>query len=184
MKYTCEDMIRRANSGEEMEFVLFWGHTAKPGRITKACFSQWYPSAFESDGVTYCCNEQYMMAQKALLFGDKAVYDEIMASSEPKEIKALGRQVSGFDSDVWDRHKYGIVLSANIAKFSQNGALKEFLLGTGDAVLAEASPYDGVWGIRLAADDPRAKDVSSWQGENLLGFALMETRDLLRSRQE
>ena len=44
----------------------------------------------------------------------------------------------------------------------------------------EASPYDTIWGIGLAAEDPRAKDPSQWRGQNLLGFALMEVRDEIR----
>ena len=50
----------------------------------------------------------------------------------------------------------------------------------GDSVLAEASPYDGIWGIRLAASSPEARDPMKWRGQNLLGFALMEVRDELR----
>lgn len=48
-------------------------------------------------------------------------------------------------------------------------------------MLAEASPYDRIWGIQLATDNPLAMDLRSWQGENLLGFALMETRDYLNA---
>lgn len=58
--------------------------------------------------------------------------------------------------------------------------MKEFLLSTGDDILAEASPYDGVWGIQLSADSPDAQNPCRWQGQNLLGFALMEVRDELR----
>ena len=46
--------------------------------------------------------------------------------------------------------------------------------------LAEASPYDAIWGIRLAASSPEARDPMKWRGRNLLGFALMEVRDELR----
>ena len=51
---------------------------------------------------------------------------------------------------------------------------------TGDSVLVEASPYDAIWGIRLAASSPEAQDPMKWRGQNLLGFALMEVRDELR----
>ena len=180
MKHHCQSLIDRMNQGEELKFILFWGHTEKPGRVTKACLSQWYPCRFEVDGVTYCCTEQYMMAQKAVLFCDRENYERIMTSDQAKEIKALGREIRDFDQEKWDERKYPIVLKGNIAKFSQNEPLKEFLLETGGAVLAEASPYDGIWGIRLAADDPLAMDPKKWKGENLLGFALMETRDHLR----
>ena len=70
--------------------------------------------------------------------------------------------------------------NGNWCKFSQNRDLREFLLSTGDSVLVEASPYDNIWGIRLAASSPEAQDPMKWRGQNLLGFALMEVRDELR----
>jgi ribA/ribD-fused uncharacterized protein len=45
----------------------------------------------------------------------------------------------------------------------------------------EASPYDRIWGIGLGAEDPKAKHPSTWQGENLLGFALMDAREAIRN---
>ncbi len=180
MKFNCQYVIQRYLNGEDLNLILFWGHTAKPGKIRKACFSQWYPIHFTLEGVEYCCTEQYMMAQKALLFGDQETCARIMATDQAGEIKALGREVRNFDEQKWNENKYQIVLRGNVAKFSQNEPLKEFLLGTGTAVIAEASPYDGIWGIRLGLDDPKAQDPRNWNGENLLGFALMEARDIIR----
>ena len=180
MKHKVEELIQRVDQGEERSFVLFWGHTENPGKATKTCLSQWYPCRFVIDDIEYCCTEQYMMAQKALLFDDREIYGKIMTSKQPKEIKALGREIGNFEQSKWDGHKYQIVLNGNIAKFSQNERLRDFLLGTGDAVLAEASPYDHIWGICLSADDSLAKDPKCWQGETLLGFALMETREILK----
>ena len=57
--------------------------------------------------------------------------------------------------------------------------LEEILLKTGNATLAEASPYDRIWGIGLSADDPKAMNPDLWKGENLLGHALMRVRDEL-----
>ena len=121
-----------------------------------------------------------MMAAKAELFGDSEIQEQILKCSDPKQIKALGRKVRGFDQKVWDKFKYAIVLNGNWCKFSQNRDLREFLLSTGDSVLAEASPYDAIWGIRLAASSPEAQAPMKWRGQNLLGFALMEVRDELR----
>jgi len=121
-----------------------------------------------------------MMAAKAELFGDGEIRAQILESRDPKQIKALGRKVRNFDQTLWDRAKYSIVLNGNWCKFSQNRALRDFLLSTGDSVLAEASPFDGIWGIRLPAASPEARDPLKWRGENLLGFALMEVRDELR----
>ena len=182
MKYTVDTVREIYHNGTMPELILFWGHTTKPGQVRKTCFSQWYDCRFTVDGVEYHTTEQYMMAQKALLFGDTETCAEIMAAPTPDKYKALGRKVKHFDDAVWNAHKYEIVLRGNLAKFSQNEPEKAFLLGTGDKVLAEASPYDGIWGIRRGMDDPEAQDPDRWEGENLLGFALMEARDLLRER--
>ncbi|MDE6363162.1 MAG: NADAR family protein, partial [Lachnospiraceae bacterium] len=76
--------------------------------------------------------------------------------------------------------KYAIVLNGNYLKFSQNPQLKNFLLHPGNKVLVEASPYDGIWGIKMAQTEQTAQNPLHWRGQNLLGFALMEVRDVLR----
>ncbi len=120
-----------------------------------------------------------MMSEKGRLFGDEASVAKILRARHPGEAKALGRQVARFDEDVWAASRYGIVVRASIAKFEQNQQLCEFLLGTSNRVLVEASPLDRVWGIGLTADDERAQNPAQWQGLNLLGFALMDARSEL-----
>lgn len=168
------------NRGEKPEYLFFWGHRPSPNGITKSCLSQWWKSDFSEDIEGYCCMEQYMMASKAKLFGDEEICKKIMNSSEPKTIKSLGRKIRGFDEEVWNKAKHSIVINGNYLKFSQNRQLREFLLSTGDKILVEASPYDGIWGIQMSADDERAKNPFEWQGSNLLGFALMEVREELK----
>ena len=180
-KYTRQWLQQEFAAGRTRELCLFWGHQPdQDGQLTKSCLSQWWMEDFWSIADTYLCMEQYMMAGKAALFGDEEIRKEILACSDPKRIKALGRKVRGFDQEVWDNFKYAIVLGGNWCKFSQNRDLREFLLSTGDSVLVEASPYDNIWGIRLAACSPEAQDPMKWRGQNLLGFALMEVRDELR----
>ncbi|MBQ7785402.1 MAG: NADAR family protein [Clostridia bacterium] len=181
MKYTRESIIKRYNAGEPLNIIAFWGHTPHPKKMTKACFSQWYDCSFELQGERYHTSEQYMMAQKAALFGDMETKARIMAADHPKDYKALGREVKNFDAALWDREKYSIVLRGNLAKFSQNPELGAFLLSTGNSVLVEGSPYDHIWGVRLGIDDPRIQNPNEWLGQNLLGFVLMETRDELRT---
>ena len=152
----------------------------KDGNVTKSCLSQWWMEDFYTMADSYLYTEQYMMASKAQLFGDEEIRKEILKCNDPKQIKALGRKVRGFDQGVWDKFKYAIVLNGNWLKFSQNRELREFLLSTGDSVLVEASPYDNIWGIRLSVNSPEARDPFKWRGQNLLGFALMEVRDELR----
>ncbi len=181
MKYSIEWVRNAFATAPEMQFVFFWGHTLTAARMTHACLSQWYPCSFVVDGTSYQTAERYMMAEKARLFDDTATFRKIMAAPGPRECKALGRTVAGFDPAVWDRHKGDIVLRGSLAKFSQNAELREYLLGTGNTVLAEASPYDRIWGVGLAQDDPPIRDPRNWRGENLLGFVLMEARDSLRT---
>lgn len=162
---------------EQHDFLFFWGHQEKhPHSVTKACLSQWYPARFEVNGQTYISAEQYMMAAKAKLFKDQSVYDRILHKTEQGKIKALGRQIKGFDEATWTLHRLDIVFEANLAKFSQNPALKNFLFNTGNRVLVEASPVDFIWGIGFCQDAPEANNPDSWPGENLLGFCLMEVR--------
>jgi len=165
-----------------VKYLFFWGHRPSPdGTIGKSCLSQWWPCTFVLEGQSFASAEHYMMWRKALLFGDSSVAAQVLASSDPSEAKALGRAVAGYDDAVWSSARLEIVTEGNLAKFDQNPELRSFLLATGDRMLVEASPLDRVWGIGLAADDPRALDPASWLGLNLLGEALTAVRTRLRA---
>ena len=170
-----------AAAGKQLNYVHFWGHTPeRDGHITETCLSQWWMAEFWVEAQRYSCMEQFMMAEKARLFGDKEVLEQILAAAEQGKIKALGRQVRNFDQTEWDRCKYTIVLTGNFQKFLQNPELKDFLLRTGDKILVEASPRDRIWGIGMGKANENAQIPAAWRGRNLLGFALMEVRDELR----
>jgi len=179
MKYTLANTIEKFQRKEKLDFLFFWGHTVKD-EITKACFSQWFPCEFVDNGVVYKTAEHYMMAAKARLFDDNEILELILEAHSPNEAKNLGRKVKNFNSEIWDHHKYQIVIQANQLKFSQNQDFKEFLLSTEDKVIVEASPYDKIWGIGMLESDESINNPLLWNGENLLGFALMEVRDLLK----
>ena len=175
--YTKESIMRM----QSPEYLFFWGHTsAKGGVLSEACLSQMWNCGFEDGTFWYNSAEQYMMAQKALLFGDKETFEKIMEEYNPIKIKKLGRQVKGFDSEVWDKIKYSVILAGNLQKFKQNKALGLYLLDTRDLVLVEANPHDSVYGIGMCADDKDACCPRLWKGENLLGFALMAVRDSVK----
>ena len=175
-RYDLKWLKKRYNAGKSDKFLLFWGHQ-KSANLSASCLSQWYSSIFWEDETKYICAEQYMMAKKAECFGDKEALEQILSTKDPAQMKALGRQVRGFDAKVWDEIKFGVVLNASYLKFSQNAPLRDFLLSTGSKVLVEASPVDKIWGIGLAASDENAQNPMKWRGQNLLGFALMRTRD-------
>lgn len=153
------------------QFTFFWGGP----------FSQWAKAQFTDDrGITYNCAEQFMMAHKALLFGDNIRYGGIMSTSDPKLQKIHGRKVLNFDADQWNKVARQIVIQGNLLKFSQNPEFKAALMKTAGTTLVEASPYDKIWGIGLRENDPRAQNRETWQGTNWLGEALTEVRERLK----
>lgn len=160
---------------QEQSFTYFW-KSASP-------FSQWHESPYtlEINGVSYqySCAEQGMMHGKALLFGDDEVAAQILATPSPREMKALGRMVRGFNDKIWNEHRIEIVHCNSVAKFTQNRSLCEALLNTtGD--LVEASPYDRIWGVGLKEADARKMNPHKWHGLNLLGRILTRVRDEIR----
>jgi ribA/ribD-fused uncharacterized protein len=179
--YNVDWLIKKSQSKENIKYIAFWGHQAsKDGKLSKTCFSQWWYASFVVDEVEYKTAEHWMMAEKARLFHDSKIIDKIVNAKTPAEAKKLGRLVNNFDADKWDLHKFEIVIKGNFHKFNQNQNLKEFLINTNDRVIVEASPVDPIWGIGLATDHPYVENPILWKGENLLGFALMEVRDLLK----
>jgi ribA/ribD-fused uncharacterized protein len=180
---TVDQLLGVTRDGGQPKYLLFWGHQPTAGGVGKGCLSQWWPAAFTVDGVSYPSAEHYMMAAKARLSGDGEAVGKILAAPHPGAAKALGRQVRGFEEQLWAEHRFDVVVAGNMAKFGQHRQLRDFLAGTGSRVLVEASPRDRVWGIGLAADDERAESPERWPGLNLLGFALMEVRHQLRARQ-
>ena len=141
--------------------------------------SNWYPSPFTVDGVAFSSMEQFMMYRKAICFRDEAVAAQILSTSDVAEIKTLGRQVSNYDESMWNGIRQIVVYEGLLAKFSQNEELKGELKATGNAVLTECAVKDHIWGIGLSMKDPNRLNKDKWNGQNLLGYALMMVREYL-----
>lgn len=183
MKYSIDTIRDSIENGMDPDYLFFWGHQiSKSGLITKSCLSQWWLSEFIEDCKTYHTAEHYMMAQKALIFDDLEIMELIIASTNPKDVKALGRKVKNFNEEKWDANKFEIVLQGNLLKFTQNIPLGNFLKSTGASIIVEASPVDRIWGVGMAEDNSNINNPSYWKGPNLLGFALMEVRDHLNHK--
>ena len=153
--------------------ILFWGGWP----------SNWHPSPFVVDGINYNCVEQWMTSEKARVFGDEEVRAKILASPYPRAQKEFGRKVRGYVEATWVAARFDIVLAGTVQKYEQNQELLGLLLATSDNdIFVEASPFDTVWGIGLAINDPRAWDKKTWRGQNLLGNVLTEARRRLRTQ--
>jgi len=161
--------------------------------------SNWNHSpSFRMDGIDFEYAEQPMMYYKAMLFNDPATAQRILDAKYPWDIKdkttgkvitwghkSLGRQVKNYDDAVWIEHRDELMYEICYAKFSQIPEYREWLLGTGDLYIAEASPHDRIWGIGLEETNPLAEDPATWPVGvlNLLGKALMRVRDKLREEE-
>ena len=190
-RYDINWLINTVKAGTQLKDVTFW-HEGK--EYPNHYFSQWYQGKpFSVNGRSYLTAEQYMMSEKALLFKDLYHYSLIMEEPSPKKCKDLGRLVSGFESTTWDNALREIIFHGNLGEFQSDIVLVNALLETENAVLIEASPYDGIYGAGLTESDLLNSDGSlkvqpeNWknpkngtQATNHLGFVLMGIRDLFR----
>ena len=146
--------------------------------------SNWYMSDFVLDGIEFNSNEQYIMFRKAKLLGDDKTADKILAADTPAEHQTLGQNAKGYNNTLWHGMRQVVMMSGLLAKFTQNADLRMQLLDTDDAFLVECAYSDLNWACGWHLDDEERKDISKWRGKNLLGFALMEVREQLRSETE
>ena len=131
-------------------------------------------------GIEFSSMEQYMMHRKAVCFADSDTAERILESDDVAEIKQLGRLVANYDEHVWSGIRQIVVYEGLLAKFSQNPKLAEQLDSTGNALLAECAAKDRIWGIGLSMHNPARFNPKTWQGKNLLGYALMLVREKFR----
>jgi ribA/ribD-fused uncharacterized protein len=157
-----------------MDIICFHNPNEENGYL-----SNWYPSVFQIMDIEFSSMEQYMMYQKAQCFHDDIISNQILNTLDVSEIKRLGRLVSGYDDNYWSGIRQIVVYEGLMAKFSQNKVLREKLLQTGTATLAECAVKDLVWGIGLSMKDPNRFESSKWRGQNLLGYTLMMARKML-----
>ena len=148
---------------------------------SKCTLSNWnreYP--FKTDGKEYLCVEQFVMAEKCLMFGDTEAADEIMNETDPKRMRQIGEDIRSYDHRVWLSKMNEVVHAGVYAKFSYEGArgAREHLLGTGKLTIGEAT-RNRKWGTGIHVSEPQALNRVSWMGENIMGEILMNVRDML-----
>lgn len=143
--------------------------------------SNWYLADFVWNGIRFSSMEQYMMYRKAILFGDAETAGQILTTGHAGKIKALGRTVRAYHDTLWNGVRQIIVYEGLLEKFRQNDELKAMLLATKDHILAECAVQDRIWGIGLSMKDERRFNMDQWQGQNLLGFTIMQVREAIRS---
>ena len=150
--------------------------------FSKHCpLSNFFKSDVYIEGCRYTSMEQYISYRKAMLFDEPSVAKEVMATSDPSVQKHKVRNLKKFNHEMWSQTTSEILQPALLEKFRQNDRLREALLATGDAEIAEASASDCLYGIGLSLNNPDAVNKSLWKGENLQGAALVSVREQLKS---
>lgn len=174
-----------AKENKDLNFIGFWGVYDQNKE-----FSNFYNSPFVyMDGdkeLVFENNEKFFMYMKAIHFKDEQAAKEILAlnSTNGQDYKRIGRKVKNFNEQEWESVRCSLMIKGLILKFSQSDYLKEKLLNTQNAILVETSKYDRIWGIGLDKGNPNWKNPDKWLGKNLLGFCLMEVRNILRNNPE
>lgn len=136
-----------------------------------ACFSNFYPCDLVFNNMHFKNSEAAWQSLKTLDENERLSFQNL----GPSEAKKKGRHVQ-LRKD-WELVKYKFMVAVCLAKFRQNPELGEILLGTGDEEILEDTTgwHDNIWGH---CECPKCKDKSY---TNLLGKALMEARDFLKT---
>lgn len=132
--------------------------------------SNFYPSPFDWDGLNWLTVEHAYQAAKCIYPDQRNM---INAAEYPGVAKKLGRKVQLIPN--WEQVKVSIMTELVWLKFKQNHKLQDRLLNTGSAELVEGNYWhDNFWG------DCFCKKCSNQKGKNMLGFILMEVREMIR----
>jgi ribA/ribD-fused uncharacterized protein len=132
--------------------------------------SNFFPAPFEIDGVQWPSVEHFMQAKK---FEGTPAEETIRKAQDYHEAHLLGWTLGAPLRPDWDQVKLSYLDKALFAKFSQNQACREKLLGTGTGVLVQADT-DLFWGANALEDGVT-------QGQNLMGVTLMRLREKLQA---
>lgn len=163
------------------EFVFFYS-----GR---EIYSNWHrtPRQFVdplNNNLAFDCTEQAFMWWKAVFHQDHKIATLCETTTDPQHVKALGRQITGYNDKAWECVRLGFMTYVNLLKFQQNPEFAKQLKETGRRTLVEASEPDRVWGVGMNEEKcvkyvETGAIMGGWPGRNLLGEALMTVRSLL-----
>lgn len=145
--------------------------------FTAACpLSNFYRTDLLIDGKSFSSTEQYLQWHKAYVAKKPDIMEEIMKTVTPLQAKSLGDKIT-LSNDIWLPEAESALLHACKVKFTSNQVARDFLLGTNNKLIIEASK-NKVWGVGKTLSDKTILE-KDWEGENLCGKILMQVRDSL-----
>lgn len=114
------------------------------------------------DKVMINFTEKAIMLIKASLMGDKYHYSLIKESSNPGDVKRLGRKVTNFNEEIWQQNVCRIAKYVVAVKFKSVFGYDNILLETGSAIIAEAAKNDFRWGIGMNSTNSNINIPAKW----------------------
>ena len=91
-------------------------------------------------------------------FDDTETADKLLATSDARKQKTLGRQVWHLDRAVWDDLKFDIMKRSNYENFIKNKSLFRKLFQNDEKIIVVANPLDTICGIGLDEAAAQATD--------------------------
>ncbi len=129
--------------------------------------SNFYPSPFTINEITFPTVEHYYQANKA---NNSEDFFKILNLKTPGDTKRAGRKIQICKN--WDQIKFSIMYIGLLNKFKQNSELTALLIATKEQNLIEGNYWnDKIWGVCLKTNE----------GENNLGVMLMNIRSIFNS---
>jgi ribA/ribD-fused uncharacterized protein len=173
----------KAMADQGIPVILF----QDPDTNDKGFLSLKWVVEIEFNGTMYNSAQQALYAEIAKSFNDQDNLNKIMLAESPDEIDYSLDDVPG-DGDVnepkWNDLTKQLIYDINITKFNQYPELANRLLETKNAQLGAYVPDDTLIGIGISLDNVQSKNPINWTGQNILGKALMDIREKIRSDRE
>lgn len=177
--------VAEAKAAEDnaIKVILF----AEPDTNDYGFLSLNWAVELEFNGTMYNSAKQALAAELAKGFNDEQNLQRIMTAESPQEITYQLSDVPG-EADAnepkWNDLTKRLLYDINIVKFNQYPELAGRLLETKNAQLGAYIPDDNLLGIGISLDNVQSLNPVNWTGQNLLGKALMDIRQKIRSDQE
>ena len=154
--------------------VLFHGADESKGEYRN--FSNMSGHRIDVDGTQFPTVEHYFQAMKAKEFKDDEIYEKIVKAKSAKAVKALGKKVKGFITEIWESKRDEVMRTGIKAKFVQHPELRKQLQETDQKMIGEADARNTYWGIGTSMASEKSKHPSKWRGQNKIGRILMDLR--------
>ena len=139
-------------------------------------FSNFHPSPFKLNNITYNTSEHYIQSEKAKYYGDSNLEIAILSCDTALEAKKMGHQIiKPKDMIEWKEVAKEICAPGIKEKFHQNTNLRLLLLSTNNQTLVEAS-HDSIWGTGIPLRDEKCLEKCEWKNTGILGEILMDLR--------